>query len=145
MSLGLAELLHQPLGCAAESLYRAQQRRLHIERRAGVGAEGGRNAQCGTVLVTLDERGRSRIPSSVATRLECRAQPAGWKRRGVRLSANKIFTRKPVDRHGYTGGFEKRIVFFGGAAGHRLKPVGEMGGAQTESPRLHTLGYLVGD
>ena len=76
----------------------AHQRGLLVERLAGVGAEGRRDAQRATGRVAPDE-GRARgVPSGVTTCLEGLPDAAGWEARGVRLTLNQLATIKLDDR-----------------------------------------------
>ncbi len=78
----------------ADGIHRAEKGRLGIERLPRVGAEGGGDIQ-GAVLYEGVGRG---IPRGIAARLEGGAQSARGERGGVRLTADKLLSRKLHDR-----------------------------------------------
>ena len=75
--------------------HRTKQRSFLIKSMSIIWTESSRNTQC----FTLDKCIRARIPCSISSRLKCGAKTAAWKRRCVRLTFNKFFTRK---FHNYT-------------------------------------------
>ncbi len=126
-----------------ERVHRAQQRNLVVERLAGPGGKRGGDAQHRAVGVLEDEGGRSRIPRGIAARLERGPNSAGGERRGVRFALDQLLARELGQRGPLAGRTPEAVVLFGGRAGEWLKPVGVVGCAALERPRLHRLRHGV--
>ena len=141
----LAEVRHQALQGLREGLDGAQERRLGVERLAGVGAERRRDAERRAVRVPLDERGAGGVPRRVAARLERRAQAAGREGRRVRLAADQVLAAEGLDRARGTGRLDEAVVLLRRAAGERLEPVREVRRALGERPLLHGVRHVGGD
>ena len=124
---------------AVERLHGAQQRRLFIERLAGKRAKRRGDAQAArTIPVPLQKRRARAIPRGVAARLKRRAQPAGGKRRPVRLALDQRLGGKGEDRRAIQPAkVQKCVALLGGGAGHRLEPVRKMRGAALQRPLHH--------
>ena len=134
--LRTAEELHEPLHGTVQGLYRTQQRRLLVERLAGVRAKRRGDAERRAIAVPLDERGRGGIPRRVAARLEGRADAAGREGRRIRLADNQILSGERHYRLAVLY-LEEGIVLLGGRAGHRKKPVRVMRSPAIHGPVLH--------
>ena len=133
------------IGGARERVHRAQQRDLRVERLAGPGGEGGRDAEQRAVRVLEDEGGAGRVPGGVAAGLEGGADAAGGEGGGVGLALDQLFAGEAGQRQAFAaGGLEEGVVLLGGGAGQRLEDVGEVGGALLQRPVLHRRGDRVG-
>ena len=139
-----AEHLQQPFDLFRQRLDRTQQRRLFVQRLAGVTAERGRDAERRAEFILLDESRAGRIPCGIAARLESRTQPARRETRRVGFAHHQILARKFQNRP-FAFRLQKRVVLFGGSAGQRLEPVGVMGRALRDRPLLHRVGDVPGD
>ena len=93
---------------------------------------------------SLDEGKGGGIPGGVAPGLKGGPQTAGGEGRSVRFALDQAFSRKLQDDPAVVGGGEEGVVFARGDIGHRLEPVGEMGGAFFHGPLLHGLSDLIG-
>ena len=125
----------------ADSLHRAQQRRLFVQRFAGIRAEDGGDIQA----VILDKGKRCGVPRGVASGLKRGAQAAGRERRCIRLAADELLAREIHDDAPAAGRGDEAVVFFGRVAGHGLEPVGKMRRAALERPGLHAVCDVVCD
>ena len=83
---------------AREGVHRAQQRDLAVERLAGPGGEGGRDAEQRPVRVLEDEGGGGRVPGGVAARLEGGADAAGREGGGVGLALDQLLAGEAGQR-----------------------------------------------
>ena len=119
-----------------QRVHGAQQRRFLVDRFAAVGAERGGNAQ----HVVLHKGVAGRIPGRIAARLKGGAQSAGGEAGRVRFALDQRFPAELQDRAAPGRRGEKAVMLFGGYAGHRLKPVGEMSGSFFDRPVLHGRG-----
>ena len=138
--VGLAEQAQDAQGLVVNQAHRAQQRGLLVQRLAGIGAEGGGDAQ----RVVLDEGVGGRVPGRVAAGLEGGAQAAAGEGRRVRFALDQLLAGKLHDDLVAVGG-DEGLVLLGGDAGHRLEPVGVVGRALFNRPVLHGVGHDVGD
>ena len=139
------EQLQDADGVLADGVHRAEQGGLLVEGFAGPRAEGGRDAEGRPVRVLEDEGRAGRVPGGVAAGLERVADAARGERRGVRLAADEFLARELGDGRAGVGGREERVVLLGRQAGHRLEPVGVVGGPALHGPLLHRGGGAVGD
>ena len=130
---------------ARERVHRAQQRDLAVERLAGPGGEGGRDAEQRPVRVLEDEGGGGRVPGGVAAGLEGGADAAGRERGGVGLALDQLLAGEAGEDLAFAGGLEEGVVLLRGRAGQRLEHVGEVGGAVLQRPLHHRLGDRVGE
>ena len=138
---GVAEQAQDAHGLLVQRLHRAQQGRLLIERLASIGAEGGGD----TERLTLDEGIGCRIPRGIAAGLERRAQAAGGEARGVRLTLNELLAGEFHNHAAVRRGGDEAVVLFGGDAGQRLEPMGEVRRAVLHRPILHRGGHGISD
>ncbi len=83
---------------ARERVHRAQQRDLRVERLAGPGGEGGRDAEQDAVRVLEQEGGGGRVPGGVAARLEGGADAAGREGGGVGLALDQLLAGEAGQR-----------------------------------------------
>ena len=118
----------------------SQERRLLVERLAGVGAEGGGDAQ----HLVLHERIARGIPRRVAARLERGAQAAGGEAGRVGLARDELLAGEAHDGAAVAHRVEEAVVLLGRDAGERLEPVREVRGALLDGPFLHGMRYDVG-
>ena len=124
----------------AHGVHGAQQRRLLVERLAGIAHEGRGDAE----HVVFDE-GRARgVPGGVATRLEGGADAAGGEARGVGLALDELFAREGHDGGAVGLGVEEGVVLLTRDARERLEPVGVVGRPLFDRPLLHGVGHDVG-
>ena len=135
--LVVAEELEDPHRLLREGVHRAEQRGLLVERLAGPATEGGRDAEGGAVGVFEDEGRAGRVPRGVAAGLERGADAAGGEAGGVGLAPDQLLAAELGDRRAGLRRGEERVVLLGGQAGHRLEPVGVVGGAVLHRPLLH--------
>jgi len=119
---------------------RLLERRLVVERFAGVGDEDGGNHQ----RVAHDEHGRGGVPSGVAARFERGANAAAGERARVGLLLHEHFAAELFNHAALAVVFHEGVVFFGGAFGERLEPVRAVRGAHFDGPALHALRDGVG-
>ena len=117
----------------------AQKRRLLVERLAGVGAEGGGDAQ----HLVLHERVGGGVPRRVAAGLERGAQAAGRERRRIGLARDELLAGEAHDGAAVAHRVEEAVVLLGRDAGERLEPVREVRGALLDGPLLHGVGHDV--
>ncbi len=116
-----------------DGVHGAQQRGFLVQRFAAVGAERRRDAEG----VAFDERVARGVPGGVAPRLKRGAQAAGGEAGGVGLPLDQLFAGKLHQHLPARDGGDEAVVLLGGDAGHRLEPVGIMGGAFLQRPLLH--------
>ena len=124
-----------------QRVHGAQQRRLLVQRIAGVGTEDGGDAQR-SVLYKGIGRG---IPCGIAAGLKGGPQTAGGEAGGVGLAAAQLLAGQFHQDAPIPGGRDKAVVLLGGKTGHWLEPVGKMGSAQLSGPILHGRGDLIGN
>ena len=141
LGLVVTEQTQDAHGLTADRVDGAQQRRLFIQRLAGVGAENGRDAEA----AVLDEGKCRRVPAGIASGLERGAQAARRERGGVRLTADQLLAGEVHDDLAAADRMDEAVVLFGGHAGERLEPVGEVRRAVLQSPDLHAVGDVVCD
>ena len=120
---------------------RAQQRRLLVERLAGVGDEGRGNAE----HLVLDERRAHGVPHGVAAGLEGGAKSAVGEARRVRLALHQLLAAKGHEDGAVVLRRHEAVVLLARDAVERLEPVREVRGTKLERPLLHGVGDLVGD
>ena len=137
----LAEQVQHLAGLIGDGLHGAQQRGLFVQRLAGVGAEGGGDAQ----NVILHKGVGGGVPGGVAAGLTGGAQAAGGEGGGVRLALDELLAGELHDGGAVRLGADKTVMLLAGDAGERLEPVGVMGGALLDGPALHDAGHHVGD
>ena len=146
LALAVAEQAQRLDRRAREGVHRAQQRDLAVERLAGPGGEGGRDAEQRSVGVLEDEGGGGRVPGGVAARLEGGADAAGREGGGVGLALDQLLAGEAGQGRALAApGLEEGVVLLRGGAGQRLEHVGEVGGAVLQRPFLHRLGDGVGE
>ena len=126
-------------------MHRAQQRRLLVERLAGVGTEERGDTKRGAVGVALDEGRACHVPGRIAARLESAPQPAAREARGVGFAHDQILTGETGQGLPHARGLEEGIVLLGRAPREGLEPVGEVGRAAVHRPLLEGVRHLVGD
>ena len=141
LRLVVSEQAQDAHGLTADGVDGAQQRRLFVERLAGIGAENGRDAEA----AVLDEGEGGGVPSGVASGLKRGAQAAGGEGGGVRLAADELLAGEVHNDPSAADGVDEAVVLLGGHAGERLEPVGEMGRAVLQRPDLHAVGDVVCD
>ena len=95
----VAEGAKNPERLAVQGVHRTQQGGLLVECFAGIGGEGGWDAQ-GTVL---NESRRGAVPGGIAAGFEGGAQAAGRERGGIRFSLDKLLAGELHD-HAAVGG-----------------------------------------
>ncbi len=118
----------------------AQQRRLVVERLAGVGYE-----YCGdTERVVHDEYGRGGVPGGVAARLERVSYAAVGERAGVGFLLHEQLARELFYHSALAVVLYEGVVLLGGALGQRLEPVRVVRHAVLLGPLLHAGGHGVG-
>ncbi len=136
--------LHDIQGAFAHRPVGAEQRGLLVQGFAGVGKEGGGDAQGRGDAVAPDEGRGGHVPDRVAPGLEGGPDAAAGEARGVRFALDKLLARKPFDDGADPGDVDEGVVLFRRHAGHGLEPVGEVGGPLLDRPLLHGVGYDVG-
>ena len=139
--VGLAEQFHQAPRAVAQALHRAQEGGLFVKRVAAEGAEGGRYVEG---AVAHEGRGR-RVPGGVAAGLKGGAQAPVREGGGVGLAAHEGAAGKLHDDLAVARRLDEAVVLFGGNAGQRLEPVGEVRGAALHGPDLHRVGHGAGN
>ena len=122
-----------------DGLHRAQQRRLLVERLAGVAAERRGDAQ----HLVLDERVARRVPCRVAARLERRAHAAAGEARGIGLALDERLARERHDGAAVLLRVQERVVLLGRDARERLEPVRVVRCPVGDRPFLHGMGHDV--
>ena len=137
----LAKERKDALGLLVKGDGGAQQRRLLVERLAGVGDERRGDAQ----HLVLDEGGGGGVPGGVAAGLERGAQAAGRETRGIGLALDEGLAGEGLQRAAVSGGLHEGVVLLGRDARERLEPVRVVRGTLLERPLLHGVGNLVGD
>ncbi len=125
----------------AHRLHGAQEGGLGVQGLSGVGAEGGGDIEG----VVLHKGGAGGVPGGVAPGLEGGPQPPGGEGGGVRLPHKEGFPGKLGNGPALSVGGEEGVQFAGGDAGHRLEPVGEVGGTLPHGPGLHGVRNRLGD
>ena len=141
LRLRVAEQAQDAHGLPADGADGAEQRRLFVERFAGIGAEDRRDIEA----VVLDEGVGRGVPRGVAARLECRAQAARRERGCVRFAAHQLLAGKLHADLSAADGRDEAVVLLGGEAGHRLEPVRKVRCAVLQRPDLHAIGNGPGD
>ena len=136
----VAEQLQDAQRLFVQRLHAPQQRRLFVQRLAAVGAEGRGDAEG----LALDKGVAGGVPGRVAPCLEGGAQAAGGERGRVRLALDQLLAGELHQHPAIRGGGDEAVVLFGGDAGQRLEPVGEVCGAVFDCPVLHGRGDSVG-
>ncbi len=136
----MAEQRQHALRLHVQGRHGTQERRLLVERLAGVGAEGRGDAE----HVVLDERGAGGVPYRVAARLEGGAQAAVGKARGVGLALDERLARELRDRRAVVVGLEEAVVLLARDARERLEPVRVVRRAEGNGPLLHGVRHGVG-
>ena len=136
-----AEAGKDALGLVADGLHGAQQRGLLVEGLAGVGDEGGGDAQD----LVLDESVGGGVPSRVAAGRGGLAQATAGERGCVGLALDQLLAREGHDGGAVAHRVDEGVVLFRGAAGEGLEPVGVVGAAVLDRPLLHSMGDGVGD
>ena len=124
-------------GRARESVHRAQQRDLGVERLTGPRRERCGYAQQRSVGVLENERRAGRIPGGVAACLEGGAHTARGKGRSVGLALDELLARELGQGDAVAGGAEEGVVLLRREPGQGLEYVGVVGGAALERPLLH--------
>ena len=118
----------------------AEERRLLVERLAGVAAEGGGDAQ----HLVLDERVGRGIPGGVAAGLEGGAQAARREAGRVGLALDELLAGEAHDGAAVPARVEEAVVLLRRDAGERLEPVRVVRGALLDGPFLHGVRHHVG-
>ena len=96
-------------------LDRANERRLHVERLAGVTGESGWDAEGGHPLGGGEQEGRAvRIPGGVTTGLVGVTNAARGERAGVGLADDQRIARKLLDGDAVSVDRKECVMFFGG-------------------------------
>ena len=135
------EQLEDARGLLVQSLHRAQERGLLVERLARPRHERGRDAERGVV----DQIGRARdVPGGVAASFEGGADAAARKARSVGLALNEGLARELGERAAVTVRNQEAVVLFRGRSGERIEDVRVVGGAFGRRPVLHGSGDHVG-
>ena len=137
----LAEIRQHLARLRRHGLHRAQERRLLVERLAGVATERRGDAQ----HLVLDERVARGIPCRIAARLERGANAAGRKTRRIGLALDEGLARKLHDGTPICLRVEERVVLLGRDARQRLEPMRVMRGTVRDGPFLHGVRDHVGD
>ena len=123
--LGVAEQAEDAHGLPVDSLHRAEEGGLFIQRLTAERAEGGGDAQ-GAVL---DKGVGGGVPGGIAPGLEGGPQAAGGEAGGVRLADNQLLAGEFHDDMAVVGGGDEAVMLLGGDAGHGLEPMRIVGGA----------------
>jgi len=129
-----------PQGLSVDGLHGTQQGCFFVQGLSAVGAKGRGDTE--GLVFHKSERGG--IPGSVASGLKGAAQSAGRKGGGIRFALDQGLAGKFHNHLAGNGRGNKSVVFFGGDAGHGLKPMGIMGGAFLQRPILHGIGHHIG-
>ena len=134
----VAEQPYQPQRLSVNGFHGTQKRRLLIQRLAGVGTEGRRNAQHGAAVILADKRGRGAVPGRIAPGLKGGPQSSGGKRRGIGFSFDQFFSGKAHQNLAAgKGRRDKRIMLLRRHSRQRLKPVRIVSGPFLDRPFLH--------
>ena len=141
MHIFVAKQFQDAQALAVDGLHAAQQRRLLVQRVAGIRTECRRDAE----HIVLDKRIRSRVPGRIAAGLKRRAQTAIRERRRVRFTTDQFFAGKLHHDLAMTIRYDEAVVFFCRYAGQRLEPVREVGRAFLQRPLLHRVGDRIGN
>ena len=136
LRLRVAEQAQDAHGLPADGADGAEQRRLFVERLAGIGTEDRRDIEA----VVLDEGVGCGVPRGVAARLKRRAQAARREARRIRLAAHQLLAGKLHADLPAADGRDEAVVLLGGEAGHRLEPVRKVCRAVLQRPDLHAVG-----
>ena len=137
---GGVEVVAHLRGRHVHRVERAQQRRLVVERLAGVGYEDGGYAE----RVVHDEHGRGGIPGRVAPCLERVAYAAAGEARGVGLLLHEQLARELLYHASLAVVLYEGVVLLGRAFRKRLEPVRVVRGSVLLGPLLHAFGHGVG-
>ena len=135
----VAEETQNPQRLGVHYFHGAKKRGLFVQRLAAVGAKRGGDAE-GAVL---DKGVRGGVPGGVAAGLKGGPQAAGGEAGGIRLALDEFLAGELHDDVAVSGGGDETIVLLGGDSGHRLKPVGKVGGSFFDGPVLHGVGHHV--
>ena len=130
---GVAKEIDDSHGLFVHGLDGTEERSLFVKHLSGIGVEYGRDAES----VFFNKSIGSGVPSGVTSCLESGADAAVRERRGVRLGTDQLFAGEVHDDFAVSHRGDKAVVLLCGEAGHRLEPVGEMGGAVLNGPGLH--------
>ena len=125
---------------AVQSVHTAQQRGFLIQCFAGIAAKGGGDIQA----VIFDKSGTGGVPCRIAARLKGGTQSAAGEAAGVGLALYQLAAGEFHDDAAARRG-QKAVVLFSGDAGHWLEPVGKVGHAVIQRPRLHHIGDDIGN
>ena len=136
-----AEESEHALGLLLEGDLGTEQRRLLVERLAGVRDEGGGDAED----LVLDERGAHGVPHGVAAGLEGGTKSAGGEARRVGLALDELLAREGHEHGAVVARSDETVVLLGGDAGQGLEPVREVRRTVLECPFLHRVRDFVGD
>ena len=136
-----AEEREHALGLLLEGDLGTEQRRLLVERLAGVRDEGGGDAED----LVLDERGAHGVPHGVAAGLEGGTKSAGGEARRVGLALDELLAREGHEHGAVVARSDETVVLLGGDAGQGLEPVREVRRTVLECPFLHRVRDFVGD
>ena len=128
-------------GSLVHAVERAQQRRLIVQRLAGI-----RDKDCGdTQRLVQDESGRRDIPCGISAGLESVADTAVGEAGGIRLLLHKQFAGEFLYHATLAVVLDESIVLLGRSAGKRCKPMGVVAGAVVYCPAAHAVGDFVGE
>ena len=141
LGLGIPKQAQDAHRLAAHLVHGPQQGGLFIQHLAGVGVKHGGDIQG----VVPQEGVGGGVPGGVAPGLEGGPQAAGGEGGGVGLAPDQLLAGELQQNLAAGGGGDEAVVLLCGVAGHRLEPVGEMGGAPLNGPVLHGVGNVVGD
>ena len=117
-----------------------QQRRLVVERLAGISDEHGGDAQ----RVVYHEYGRRGIPSTVTARLERVPYAPVGKGRGIGFLLHEQLARKFLHHPAFAVVFHESVMLLCRAFRQRLEPVGIVRHPQFFGPTLHARSHPVG-
>ena len=131
----LSQQVQQPFCLLFDELFGFQQRCLFIQGFPAVREKDGRNAE----RTVLDEGIAAHVPGGIASRLKGGTQASVREAGGIGFAFDQLFAGQLHDDT-VTIRFDKAVMLFGGDAGHRLEPVGVMGGAELDRPFLHFVG-----
>src|SRR5262249_15813219 len=120
----LAEQLKHALSLLVQSLHRAQERRLLVQRFAGPGDERRRNAQRRAVWIFQNVRRAGNIPNRVTASFERGANAARREARAVRLALDQLLAGELGHRTAVAIRREEAVVLLGREAGERVEHVG---------------------
>ena len=137
----LVEVLADVDSGLVHSVESLEQRRLVVERVAGVGDEYRRDAK----RRTDDECRRRNVPGRVTASLEGLADAAVGERRCVGLLLCKVLSGKFFDHAAVGTVVDEAVVLLGSAVGQRLEPVGVVNHVVVDGPCLHAGSHAVGN